>query len=92
MNSGTKRLHNKTFNGKHLFPLITHAVAFSVPCDLKASALELSKRQNFLYRNRFLGKIKRKIKKKALLMPEEVSYEEVKHIRHFPERKELELN
>jgi uncharacterized protein len=64
-------------------PLITHAVTFSAPVDMEGSVKLLSKVQNILYKNRFLGKLKRKIKEKAELMPDQVSYEMVKEINDF---------
>ena len=45
------------------------AVVFSVPLDLHASCLQISRRENWLYSQRFLGNLKEKIRKKALAVP-----------------------
>lgn len=61
------------------------AVVFSVPCDLGASARELSKKGNAFYRKRFLRKLGKKIRAKALQMPDLLNAEGLEKIMHFPD-------
>lgn len=57
--------------GENIFPkTVKGAVTFSVPCNLHDSALELSKRSNRFYEQRFLKKLLLKIEKKAIKFPE----------------------
>lgn len=46
-------------------PLIKKAVAFSVPVDLHTSCLQISKPGNWVYSNRFLKSLKKKVLQKA---------------------------
>lgn len=64
---------------------VFRAAVFSVPCDLGASARELSKKGNAFYRKRFLRKLGRKIRAKALQMPDLLSSEGLEELRHFPD-------
>jgi hypothetical protein len=66
-----------------LDPAIQHAVVFSVPCDLLASAAQISKPQNRIYARRFLKKLERKIRTKAQLFPDLVSYENFHTVKVF---------
>ena len=50
--------------GSGLDGMIEKAVVFSVPCDLKSSACELSKFRNILYMKRFLNLLHKKIRAK----------------------------
>ncbi len=59
--------------GLLLDPKIIQAVTFSVPCDLKASALALAKPQNKLYMNRFLRMLHEKIRTKMEFMPDSLN-------------------
>ena len=52
---------------------IKKAVVFSVPLDLYGSSNEISKVKNVLYAKRFLKNLKKKIRKKASLMPERLT-------------------
>ncbi len=57
--------------GENIFPkTVKGAITFSVPCNLEDSALELSKRSNRFYEQRFLKKLLHKIETKAVLFPE----------------------
>jgi len=47
---------------------VISAVAFSVPLDLSAGSNEMSKPKNKIYENRFLRKLKRKLRSKHKLM------------------------
>jgi uncharacterized protein len=49
-------------------PEIKRAVAFSVPLDLHASCLKISKPANWIYSNRFLKSLKSKVIQKAKIM------------------------
>jgi uncharacterized protein len=51
-------------------PKIKKAVAFSVPMDLHSSCLQISKRTNRVYSNRFLKSLKLKVREKAKLFTE----------------------
>lgn len=55
--------------GEQKEPRIKKAVAFSVPMDLHTSCLQISQRSNWVYSKRFLDNLKRKIIRKASLMP-----------------------
>ena len=50
-------------------PLVKKAVVFSVPIDLHASCLRISKPANWVYANRFLKSLKGKVIQKSLMMP-----------------------
>lgn len=70
-------------------PEIKSVVAFSVPCDLGASARELDKPNKKFYLNRFLNKLEKKIKAKSLKFPDLISadaFEKVKTFRDFDNR------
>jgi predicted alpha/beta-fold hydrolase len=57
--------------GQSVSPKVKGSVSFSVPCDLEAGGKILDSPATFpLYRNRFLGKLKRKIAEKAQRFPE----------------------
>jgi len=49
---------------------IKNAVTFSVPLDLHAGSLNISKRKNFIYERRFLRSLTNKLKLKAAKYPE----------------------
>lgn len=59
------------------------AIAFSVPCDLKASVKALSLPGNRIYANRFLKKLGKKIREKEQRFPGQISSDGYKKIRHF---------
>lgn len=52
---------------------VKKAVVFSVPLHLHGSSIEISKMHNLLYSKRFLRNLKKKIKEKVALMPEQLS-------------------
>ncbi len=62
---------------------IKSAVAYSVPCDLGSSARELDKPNKKFYLHRFLKKLEKKIKAKALLFPDVISAEGFNIIKTF---------
>ncbi len=56
-------------SGKDLSPVIKGAAVYSTPCNLLSSAETLKKRSNRFYKERFLGKLKKKIVAKAHQFP-----------------------
>jgi uncharacterized protein len=55
--------------GKDLPSIITKAAVYSAPCNLPSSAATLKNPENRFYKNRFLGKLKKKIRAKAIQFP-----------------------
>jgi predicted alpha/beta-fold hydrolase len=68
-----------------LSPRLHRAVAFSVPCDLACSSHELGKRANWLYMERFLREMRRKIRAKDRLFPGDLDLSGLDRIRTFRE-------
>ncbi len=64
---------------------VKKAVVFSVPCDLRASALELAKPKNRFYMMDFLVTLHGKIKAKMELLPGEINDDRYYQIRTFKE-------
>jgi predicted alpha/beta-fold hydrolase len=62
---------------------IRGGVAFSVPCDLPASASVLNRFPSQIYRRRFLRKLKAKIASKASQYPDDVDITDLQAIRDF---------
>ncbi len=68
---------------------IRAGVAVSVPCDLHESLLELNKRKNHLYAQRFLRHLRGKLRQKQQLFPTRVSdamIREVRTLKDFDDR------
>ena len=81
--------------GSKLDSRIQGSVAFSVPCDLKAGALELAKTKNCLYMKQFLVSLHEKIKKKMEQMPGVISddgYENIRDFKGFDDRYTAPIN
>jgi predicted alpha/beta-fold hydrolase len=81
--------------GAALDPRIRGAVAFSVPCDLKAGALELAKARNYLYMKQFLASLHKKIKLKMEQMPGVINddgYGSIRDFRGFDDRYTAPMN
>jgi predicted alpha/beta-fold hydrolase len=55
--------------GESLSSQIKKAAVYSVPCNLPSSAETLKYRSNLFYKNRFLGKLKKKMARKAEQFP-----------------------
>ena len=75
--------------GRDLPEHVKSVVAFSVPCDLAASASRLAERKNKIFMWRFLKDLKEKIEAKALDFPEAVNsdnYHQIKTFQHFDDR------
>jgi uncharacterized protein len=74
---------------------IQRSVVFSVPCDLKAGALELAKPKNYLYMKQFLVSLHEKIKKKMEQMPDRINdddYDSIKTFKEFDDRYTAPIN
>lgn len=56
--------------GENPYAPIAGAVTFSVPLHLHSSCLQIGKRANWLYEQRFLRNLKKKVRAKAALHPE----------------------
>lgn len=59
------------------------ATVFSVPCHLNSSVVHLERKSNRFYKKRFLKKLKKKVKAKAEMMPDVITYDGFKYIRTF---------
>lgn len=76
-------------NGQTVDPLIKKGVAFSVPCDLARSSVELAKFSNIIYMRRFLQSLHEKVKRKKALMPDKIDdtdFHKIKDFRGFDDR------
>jgi predicted alpha/beta-fold hydrolase len=69
--------------GPRIHPLISKAVAFSVPCDLKSSAIKLARNTNKHYMIRFLRTLRRKVREKKLLFPDQIDVRDLNRIKTF---------
>ena len=64
-------------------PLISKAVAFSVPCDLKSGALKLAQRSNRLYMKIFLNSLHRKVREKMQMLPTQINDHDFHRLKTF---------
>jgi predicted alpha/beta-fold hydrolase len=62
---------------------IRKAAVYSTPCNLPASAATLKLRKNFFYKNRFLGKLKKKLEAKALQFPDLIDLDLLRKVEDF---------
>lgn len=69
--------------GDHIHPLIRKAVAFSVPCDLEASAHKLAQPAGRVYMMRFLRTLREKVRTKKRLFPNQVDDSGIDRLRTF---------
>ena len=75
--------------GRALPECVKSVVAFSVPCDLAASAGRLAERKNKIFMWRFLKDLRVKVEAKALDFPDLISaedYHQVTTFQHFDDR------
>lgn len=75
--------------GRELPGYVKSVAAFSVPCDLAASASRLAERKNKIFMWRFLKDLRAKVEAKALDFPEAVNaddYHRIKTFQHFDDR------
>jgi predicted alpha/beta-fold hydrolase len=66
-------------------PQIRRAAVFSVPTDLKASSLKISRWQNQVYLRRFLASLRNKMREKAAHLPGQLDVSELEKLRDFPQ-------
>ena len=66
-------------------PQVQRAAVFSVPTDLKASSVHISRWQNHLYLRRFLGSLRQKIRVKAAHLPGQLDLTDLDSLRDFPQ-------
>ncbi len=69
-------------------PKLNKAVVFSVPLDLYASCLKISKPSNWVYANRFLKSLKGKVIQKSLMIPglDTKGIEKIRSLLQFDDR------
>lgn len=82
-------------HGSSLLPEISKGIAFSSPCNLKASARALEKPGNRIYRRRFLRALETKLRAKEEQFPGLIDvgkFEQVRKWRHFDEYFSAPLN
>lgn len=68
---------------KKLPGIISKAVAFSVPCDLRSGSLQMAKVKNKIYMKRFLRMLHKKVVQKMTLMPEKINDDDFHTIKNF---------
>ncbi|MFC3414528.1 YheT family hydrolase [Algoriphagus hitonicola] len=66
-------------------PQIKRAAVYSTPCNLPSSAATLKLKSNQFYKNRFLGKLKNKIRAKALQFPDLIDLDLLDRVDSFDE-------
>lgn len=69
--------------GEEVPSVIKAAVALSVPCDLRSSAVELAKPHNSIYMRRFLRTLKNKLQAKAASYPDKIDVSGMSSIKNF---------
>jgi len=80
------------YAGRHadeLPPAVESVTAFSVPCDLSASAAQLAKPNNKIFMKRFLRDLRSKVEAKEKQFPGHLSaegYEQIKTFKQFDDR------
>src|SRR5205085_9661690 len=75
--------------GLELDPRIKAAVAFSVPCDLQSSSLQLGKPWNWIYMQLFLAALHSKIRAMMKVMPGKIDdrgYGQLRNFKDFDDR------
>jgi predicted alpha/beta-fold hydrolase len=75
--------------GAALAPQVSKAVAFSVPCDLRSSALVLASPRNRIYMEQFLVSLHKKIRAKMSMMPgaiDDARFSRIKTFKEFDDR------
>lgn len=69
--------------GRRVEGLISKAVVFSVPCDLAASARQLTRPANYLYLTRFMRSLRAKMQAKHLQYPDHIDIAGLEKVRTF---------
>ena len=62
---------------------VQRAAVFSVPTDLKASSVQIGRRENQVYMRRFLKSLRLKVRAKAELLPGQVDLAGIEELRNF---------
>lgn len=66
-------------------PQVRRAAVFSVPTDLKASSLHISRWQNKVYLRRFMHSLRQKMRDKAAHLPGQLDLTALDELRDFPQ-------
>lgn len=61
--------------GNEIRPEIKAAAAISVPCDLAACSIHLERRDNWIYMQRFMRRLKQKVYEKQSILPADMKVE-----------------
>lgn len=69
--------------GETIDPRIKKCIVFSVPCDLKASSIAISRPENKIYMKRFLRLLHKKIEAKKTIFPDLFSDQDYASIKNF---------
>lgn len=64
---------------------VQRAAVFSVPTDLKSSSHHISRLENRIYLNRFLKSLRKKMREKAQLLPDQVDLNGLDELQDFPQ-------
>lgn len=72
-------------NAAQVPPQVRRAAVFSVPTDLKASSVHISRWQNRVYLRRFMASLRNKIRAKAAYLPGQLDVTALDSLRDFPE-------
>lgn len=80
---GAQTLNYLGKNSKNLPAQIKKAAVYSTPCDLPSSAATLKSRRNVFYKKRFLGKLKDKMRRKALQFPNLIDLDLLEQVQDF---------
>jgi predicted alpha/beta-fold hydrolase len=64
---------------------VKRAAVFSVPTDLKASSVHISRWQNQIYLRRFLNSLREKMRVKGAYLPGQLDLSELNKLRDFPQ-------
>lgn len=75
--------------GQRAVPEIAAAVVFSVPCDLKSSAVKMSSLANRIYMRRFLKMLREKVRAKMDIFPgqiDDLNYGALRNFQDFDDR------
>lgn len=67
--------------GKELHEAVKGGIAFSTPCDLEESSNTLDKPGNFIYKKKFLNRLKEKLEKKEAQFPGSIDLSKFEEIR-----------
>lgn len=81
--------------GQKLHQRIHRTVSFSVPCDLESSSIQLAKAQNTIYMNHFMKSLRKKIRRKQVLYPDQFDLrglDQIKTFAQFDEQYTAPLN